>query len=285
MKVKKMPKKLKILPIIIAAITVIIIALVILLVTILRQNYIVYQNVKKSGEATDNDVNTANIIIVDNIIIGGHSNGKWIDSKTIYDKYNGKSNIGIDMYSQMEKYGRYDTASFRYNKKANIVYTTTTRVPSPERYIALSDAGNDITPYLKKVDCEELDVKNVKSAMGKYRFLNNSVKVISAYDVFVEKNISGRIIVAASDSNLFGVYSAVIYVGSNGPQLVKYAYVKKSEKSVSWPIYAVDFALDIDGDSIAEIVLQETTETTTAYTIMKYENNIFKEVLKQTINL
>lgn len=284
MRKKKIPVKLKVLPIIIAVVVIVIIMSAILLVTILKQNYIVYENVAAKKEVSSADIKSAQVIIVDNIVIGGHTNGKWIDAKTIYD--NNKGKIDIDMYSETAKYGTYKTATFKYNLDSNIVYTITTRVPTPKKYIAKSAKANSNTlPSLQVADANNLDTKNVKKAMGKYRFLNNSVKVINAYDVFIEKNIPGRLIVAASDSNLFGVYSTVVYVGSKGPQLVKYAYVKNSEKSVSWPIYSASFVIDIDDDGISETILQETTETTTSYVIVKYEDNMFKEVLKQTINL
>lgn len=284
MRKKKIPVKLKILPIIIAVFVIVIIMSAILLVTILKQNYIVYENVATKKDVSSADIKSAEVIILDNIVIGGHTNGKWIDAKTIYD--NNKGEIDIDMYSETAKFGTYKTATFKYNSDSNIVYTITTRVPTPKKYIAkTAKADSNTLPSLKVSEAIELDTKNVKKAMGKYRFLNNSVKVINAYDVYIEKNIPGRLIVATSDSNLFGVYSEVVYVGSKGPQLVKYAYVKNSEKSVSWPIYTVSFVIDIDGDGIAETILQETTETTNSYVVVKYEDNIFKEVLKQTINL
>lgn len=190
------------------------------------------------------------------------------------------------MYSETAKYGSFKTSILKYNSKTNVVYTITTKVPTPNTYIAVSRNEN-ITrdSYLKQVDETEADIKDIKKALGKYRLLNNSVKIIEVYNTYIEKNIVGKIIVATSKTNTFGVYSAVIYIGNNGPKLIKYSYVKNSGRSASWPIYKINFVLDIDGDEISEIILQETTETTSSYSIIQYINGEFYQVLKQEMKI
>lgn len=284
MRKAKKPMKLKLLPIAIALGVVLVIAITIMLITILSQNYIIYENIADTAVANV-DASKANLIIVNEAIVGGVQDGKWISAEEMYEKNSNKKGIKVDMFSKTAKYGTFDTASLKYNKKSNIVYTTTTKTPKPEEYIALTSSNDYKSSYLKATEKQDSDIKAVKKALGKYRLFNNTINIIAAYDVFIEQNIPGRIIVVTSESNFFGTYSAIVYSSANNTCIVKYAYVKNSEKSISWPIYAANFAIDLDNDGTSELIIQETTETTTSYTIMKYEDKMFVEVLKHTIKL
>lgn len=284
MRKSKKPMKLRLLPIAIALGVVVIVALVIMLFAILSQNYIIYENIADIA-SEEADASKADLIIVNEAIIGGVQDGKWLSAEKMYEKNGGKKGIKVDMFSKTAKYGTFDTASLKYNKKSNIVYTTTTKTPTPEEYIAISATNDYKNSYLKATATQDSDIKAVKKALGKYRLFNNTIKIIASYDAYIEQNIPGRIIVVTSESNFFGTYSAIIYSSSENTCLVKYAYVKNSEKSISWPIYAANFAIDLDNDGISELIIQETTETTTSYTIMKYEDKMFVEVLKHTIKL
>lgn len=282
MRKAKKPMKMRILPIAIALGIVVVITLCIMLFTILSQNYIIYENIAQTEEG---DAAKADTIIVNELVIGGVDEGNWVPAEKIYEKRNSKTGIKVDMFSKIAKYGTFDTASFKYNKKNNIVYTTTNKTPKPSEYLAITTSTDYRNSYLKETKAQDSDIKSVKKALGKYRLFNNTIKIIAAYDVFIEQNVPGRIIVVTSESNFFGTYSAIIYAGQDNTCLVKYAYVKNSEKSISWPIYAANFAIDLDNDGTSELIIQETTETTTSYTIMKYENETFVEVLKHTIKL
>lgn len=285
MRKKKKPMKLKILPIAIALGIVAVIAVTIMLITILSQNYIIQENIKATNIEDNIDVSKANVIIINELLIGGLQDNKWIPAEKIYDANIVGDGISVDMFSKTAKYGTFETASLKYNKKSNIVYTTTTKTPTPEEYIAISATNDYKNSYLKATATQDSDIKAVKKALGKYRLFNNTIKIIASYDAYIKQNMPGRIIVVTSESNFFGVYSAIIYSDLDGSSIVKYAYVKNSEKSVSWPIYAANFAIDLDNDGISELIIQETTETTTSYTIMKYEDGVFYEVLKHTVNL
>lgn len=285
MRKKKKPMKLRLLPIGIAIGVVFVVAVTIMLITILSQNYIIQENIKATTIDENTDVSKANIIIINDLVIGGLQDNSWISADKIYSSNIVGDGISIDMFSKTAKYGTFNTSIFKYNKKNNIVYTTTTKVPTPEEYIAISATDNYINPILKESKAQDSDIKNVKKALGKYRLFNNTIKIVATYDTFIKQGVAGRIIVVTSESNFFGTYSAIIYAEQDKACLVKYAYVKNSEKSVSWPIYAANFAIDLDNDGISELIMQETTETTTSYTIMKYEEEKFVEVLKHTIKL
>lgn len=278
--------KLKILPIIIAIFSVVIIISIIILINILKQNYIVFENIKTSNDVTIEDLKKANILIANNVIIGGYYNGNWIEAKQMYDSLNGVDSIDIDMYSETLKYGTFKTSILKYNAKNNVFYTTTSKIPTPKTYIAFSKDEDILrTPYLQQTEEETIDKKNVKKALGKYKFLNSSVKILGVYHAYLEKNELGKIIVATSNTNRFGIYSAVIYVANNNVKLIKYAYVKNSNRSASWPLYDVSFVIDVDGDGMSEIILQETTETTSSYSIIQYIDGEFYQVLKQEMKI
>lgn len=119
--------------------------------------------------------------------------------------------------------------------------------------------------------------------------LNFSVDVQNIYDVYLNSNTLGKIaFVTSKESKLnkyFGIYNALIYIEGNKSQIIKYAYVKDLENSIRWPIYSLNFVIDIDQDEngFAELVVFETYENNISCNILKYENNKFYEVLKTNI--
>lgn len=71
---KKKNIKLKVLPIIIALVSIVIVIAIIILINILKQNYIVYENIKLNTSASTSEIKESNIVIANNIIIGGYIN-------------------------------------------------------------------------------------------------------------------------------------------------------------------------------------------------------------------
>lgn len=153
-------------------------------------------------------------------------------------------------------------------------------------YIAISTNDNisNILPGMTKLEVTDEDEKYVKEAIGSYKLINGSVKVLEVYATNIN-GVTDKIICATSEkANLFGVYSVVVYVTNGKAYLVKYSYVRDTDNSDRWPVYSLQFVMDLNGDSKPEIVLQETTGNDTSYSVLELrENNMFYEVLNTTI--
>lgn len=135
------------------------------------------------------------------------------------------------------------------------------------------------------------DLRLVKKALGKYRFLNLTVEIQNIYEVYVNNNVLGKIAFVTSKNNkqskTFGIYNALIYIENNKSQIIKYAYVKDLKNNMRWPVYALNFVIDIDNDkdNISEIIISEIYDNNMSYIILKYKDKNFQQVLKTNINL
>lgn len=284
MRSRSKAREKRIIPILIIIFIVIIIVSALLIWYILSNNYITIENIDNSASnVSDSVVNNGRTLIVNNIIVGGVNEKSWISSQKIYEKNKDKDSIDIDMYNNNSMLGTYKTATLKKYENA-VVYTTTTKVPQPENYIAIESADKNINVNkMTKLEPTKQDEKHVKEALGKYKLLNNTVKITEVYETYITGG-SDKIICALSEkSGMFGTYSAVVYVSGSKAKLIKYSYVKNVKSSSTWPIYSAKFSIDINGDGLSELVLQETTENAVSYSIVELKNNEFYQVLKTTI--
>ena len=188
------------------------------------------------------------------------------------------------MFSTNAQYGTYKTASIKkYNK--SVIYTTLVKEGTLNNYLALpSTKASKILPGMTKLEATAEDEKYVRDAISSYKLINGSVKILEVYATNINE-ITDKIICATSESaNLLGVYSAVVYVTGNKAHLVKYAYVRDTKNSDRWPVYSLQFVMDLNEDLKPEIILQETTGNDTSFSVLELrENNRFYEVLSTTI--
>ncbi len=281
-------RKQKTIFLIIVILVVLIAVLVSLFLYLNSQNYISFG----PEDATDNAervsgvvVQNASTIIINNVLLGGVSGNSWISAKNMFDKL-GTDKIEVSMYSNDGILGTFDTTRFKENQK--FYYTKTTKYPEPDDYIAVET--NNISPILfelDKIETTKEDEKNVKAALGKYKFLNGSVNIVEAYQTSFSGGKLGKIYsVTSNGKNMFGVYSAVIFSNSEGSQVIKYSYVKDTSLSSGWPVYSIKYVIDLNGDGKNELILQETTANAVRYLVEELkDNNSFKEVLKVSIDI
>lgn len=137
---------------------------------------------------------------------------------------------------------------------------------------------------MTKLPATKDDEKYVKEAIGAYKLVNGSVKVLEVYTTNIN-SLTDKIICATSENtNILGAYSAVVYVTENKAHLVKYSSVRDTNNSDMWPIYSLQFVIDLNNDNKPEIVLQETTGNNTSYSVLELrEKNMFYEVLRATV--
>ena len=276
-----------ILPILIILFILIIVSCILFLWYTLSGNYIYLGYTDNASENVDlSDATNSNIIIVNGFVVGATNNNKWISAVKYYEANSNASNIEVDVLGQNAQYGTYNTASIRkYNK--TVIYTTIAKDGVPSSYLAIPKADTTyIFPGMTKLTPSAQDEKYVKDAIGSYKLMNGSVKITEVYGTNIN-NVSDKIICATcKKANILGAYSAVVYVTANEAHLVKYAYVRDTKDSDRWPVYSLQFVMDLNKDSKPEIILQETTGNDTSYSVLeKRENNKFYEVLKTTIEI
>ncbi|MBQ8043246.1 MAG: hypothetical protein IJ272_03745 [Clostridia bacterium] len=280
-------KKRIILPILIIFFILVIISCVLFLWYTLSGNYINIGHTDNSADnATTSEAANSNVIIVNGVVLGASNSLKWVSAEKFYDANSNKAELEVDVFATNAQYGTYKTASIKkYNK--SVIYTTIAKEGIPNSYLALTATDDvKILPGMTKLEVAEDDVKYVKEAIGSYKLINGSVKVLEVYGTNI-KGVTDKIICATSENaNLLGAYSAVVYVTGGKAYLVKYAYVRDTKNSDRWPIYSLQFVMDLNADTKPELVLQETTGNDTTYSVLELrENNVFYEVLRSTIAL
>lgn len=281
-------RKQKLIFSLIVVLVVVIIILVALFLYLNSQNYISFGPEDTTGvsETVENSTaQNASMVILNNVLLGGVNGTQWVSAKVLYDNVS-LSGTEIAMYSNDGMLGTYTTSKFKEN--SSYYYTKTTKYPEPDEYIAVDTKNISPVLYeLDKIEVSEEDEKTVKKALGKYNLLNGSVKIVEAYQTsFYEGKLGKLYSVTSNGKNMFGVYSAVIFVSSEHTEVIKYSYVKDTKLSSGWPVYSIKYVIDLNGDGKNELIIQETTANAVRYVVEELKNNFeFKEVLKVSINI
>ena len=277
-------------PVIILLITVfslILLACILYLVYTFSGNYINIGYTDDSAKSlTDKEAENSDIIIVNGIVLGATKNGKWVTALNYYNSKNQKTDIDVDMYSENKKLGTFKTASLkRYDN--SVVYTTIAKGSMPEKYLALKSSEDFNTlPGMTKLAPTNEDEEYVKKAIGSYKLINGSVNITEVYASNINQSTDKIIVATSKNKNMLGVYSAVIYVTGNMPYIVRYSHVRNTNNSDRWPIFSLQFVMDLNKDLRPEIILQETTGNDTSYIVLELkEQNKFYEVLRSTIKI
>ncbi len=258
-----------------------------LAIYILLKKDVVYEKVDDNAKFVIDDVaKNSYPIIIDNVLIGGIYDSKWVSTEKFYLKSTNKSNYDIDVYTKSGKKGTYTLSSISQGNSST-VYSAITDVNLIDEYFAIKSSYENamLVPAEKRDQITEEDVDYVKKALGIYRIFNTTVKVTESYDITISQGQLGRIICATNQvGKSKGVYSAVIYVDQNmNSHLVKYNYIRNTSNASDWPIYSFKMSGDFNLDGVYEIVIQETKEFEVKYDILEYKNNQFYEVLSAVI--
>lgn len=281
-------RKQKLIFSLIVVLVVVIIILVALFLYLNSQNYISFGPEDATGVSETVEKSTAqnaSMVILNNVLLGGVNGTQWVSAKALYDNAS-LSGMEISMYSNDGMLGTYTTSKFKEND--SYYYTKTTKYPEPDEYIAVDTKNISPVLYeLDKIDVTSEDEKMVKKALGKYNLLNGSVKIVEAYQTsFYEGKLGKLYSVTSNGKNMFGVYSAVIFVSSEHAEVIKYSYVKDTKLSSGWPVYSIKYVIDLNGDGKNELIIQETTANAVRYVVEELKNNFeFKEVLKVSIDI
>lgn len=245
------------------------------------KNNIVKEKISNTAKEVSDDIATnSSPIVINNVLVGGIYEKKWVSSERYFLKSTKRENTELDVYNKKGKAGTFSIKEIKQDAKS--VYVLTNNLNVNDEYIAVSKNSTNLMPVLAVAsDLKDDDYKYVKNALGVYRLFNTSIKVNKAYDVTIGNNEIGRIIVASNvPGKSAGAYSTVIYVDQNDKaKIIKYNYVRDLDNASDWAVYSLMFVIDLNNDGINEIVLQETKEFDVEYSILEYKNNNFVEVL------
>ncbi len=271
----------------ITILVILIIACLSLAIYILLKKDVVYEKVDDNAKFVLDDVaKNSYPIIIDNVLIGGIYDSKWVAIEKFYLKSINKSNYDIDVYTKSGKKGTYTLSSISQGNSST-VYSAVTDVNLIDEYFAIKSSNKNamLVPAKKREQITEEDVDYVKKALGIYRVFNTTIKVTESYDITISQGNVGRIICATNQvGKSKGVYSAVVFVDqNNNSHLVKYNYIKDLSNASNWPVYSFKMSGDFNLDGVYEIVIQETKEFEVKYDILEYKNNQFYEVLSAVI--
>ena len=284
---KNSSKKRTLLKFLIGLLVVFLVLNVALLVYILLNNNITYEKYNEDAKFVSEDVaKNSTPIIMDNVLVGGVYDKKWVSSDRYYLNSTNKSNLEIDVYSKTGKKGKYELTSIS-QASSKTVYSAITNTNLIDEYFAIakSDTSAMNVAAKKRQTVTENEIKMVKKALGIYRLFNTSVKITEVYDISLSQGENFTLIFATNEvGKSTGVYSAVVCVDNmNKAKLVKYSYVRDKDNAADWPIYSLKFVADLNLDGTNEIVLQETKEFEVKYSVLEYEKNEFKEVIGAVI--
>ena len=267
----------------IAIFTVILIICVSFFIFVGTKNYIVSEKIDDSAKNQSDDVvKSSTPIVINNVIVGAVYNGNFVASQSYYFR-NDKKNIDVDVYTEDGKKGKYQLTSQEKDTATSTMYAYVNTPDRASEFIAVASSDKDIMPEpaKKEVDVDNVDIKEVKKALGIYGILNSSVKINSIHDVTLNQNNIGRIFCITNEVGKYsGGYSAVIYIANTGEsKIIKYSYVKNFKKSSDWPIYSFKFIADLNNDGTNEVIIQEVKEFEAKYDIIEFKNDNFIEVL------
>ncbi len=265
----------------------VLIASVSFLVFVKVKNNIVYAKIDDSALTMSDDVSTnATPIIVNNLLVGGVYDKKWVSSENYYLKSKYNTGTEIDLYGKNGKLGKYKIEDISKPDRSS-VYVTTSKINSLDEYFAVATSESNIMSNLAKQDLNvnENDISNVKKALGIYRIFNTSVKICEKYNITLNPTESGNLIFVTNEVGKgVGVYSAVVYISNSGKTyLIKYNYINDTKKAEEWPIYSYGFVGDLNYDGTNDIIIQETKEFEVVYSVIQFNNNKFYDVLNSSV--
>lgn len=281
-------KKRSFVKFLIALFAIFIVLSVALFLYVLLNKNIVFEKIETESKFVSDDIaKNSTPIIIDNVLIGGVYDKKWVSTERFFLNSTNKANLEIDIYNKVGKKGTYALNSIAQGNTTT-VYSATTNTNMIDEYFAIAKNDNFDAMKLqaiKRQNVTETEVEYVKKALGVYRLFNTTVKVTEVYDISLSQGNNGILIFATNEvGKSMGVYSAVVYVDNNNKaSLLKYNYIRDTKDASNWPIYSFKFAADLNTDGVNEIIIQETKEFEVKYDVIEYKDNKFSEVLSTVI--
>ena len=282
----KARRRLKYLAVFVA---IVIIITICFFVFVVLKNNIVKERIDYSSEnVADDIVSNSTPIVINNVVLGASYKNTWVSSESYYFRNHNKI-TEVDVYNETGKKGKYKITNFTNPGSDGAFYVTIDNPNISDEFVAVGASKNDV--MMQKVtkisNITDSDIEVVKKALGKYFVFNTSIKINSIHSVTFDNENRGRIICVTNEvGKSSGAYSAIIYESNYGKtEIIKYNYVKDLKKSDEWPIYSFKFVLDLNQDSVNELIIQETKEFEVKYDVIEFRGGKFTEVLSTVVKM
>lgn len=284
---KDISKKRSILKMFIAILCLIIIILITAFLYILVNNNITYVLSDNSAkDVLEDEAKNSTPIIVNNTMLGGLYDKKFVSLEKYYLYSINKKDFEITMYGTNGKIGDYLISSISKSSSNDAtVNVLTSKENLILEYYGLDKKNQSALNILKEVDQNDYDISVSKKALGLYRILNSSIKVSKVYEADIYKTGKVRLISITNEPKKgMGAYSALIaydtYTGK--VDCIKYNYVRNKNKAQDFGIITLKFVCDLNSDGINELIVQDTKEFSTTYSIIEYRDGKYVQILSST---
>ncbi|MBR1883662.1 MAG: hypothetical protein IJ809_01750 [Clostridia bacterium] len=248
-----------------------------------------YEIDRVASSASEEEAKKATPIIINNILMGGVYNGKWVDSLKYYKYSENKVGTEIDVFNEKGKNGTFKIDDiYTSSNKYDTVYVKIIKNDYISEYYALAKGVSGLNlgtkvNITKENEKEYLD--KAKRAISDYNYINGSMKLQEAYNVALSFENKYTLLFVTNDGHSDkGIYSAIVAIPNIGePFCVRYNYYKDAKNAPDFEYYSFKFVGDLNSDGVSEIIVQATREFTTSYYVLELRNGKLKQILETTI--
>lgn len=271
---------------------------ILLVIVILGISAIVYlafnNNVSKflvdnsAKNVSNEEAKNATPIIVNNILLGGVYNEKFVSVDKYFFNSTNKTGTKINLYTKDSKIGEYEISSIKKDNVLPTVYVATSKENLTYEYFATISSKNTNYKEFVETESNDDDIKRVKDSLGLYKILNTSINIHKVYDTTIKDGNKVRVILATNEPNKsIGAYSTIVIYDefTNTVKCVKYNYVRNKKDSSDFGIISLKFVADFNNDGTNELVIQETREFEVIYSVYTYKNGEYYEVLSSSMKI
>ncbi|MEG2348566.1 MAG: hypothetical protein RSB67_02830 [Clostridia bacterium] len=254
----------------------------------IKNNFVKEKVDYSAKDVTDDVAKNSTPIVVNNVIVGALYDKTWVSAEAYYLKSANKLDLDMEVYTKTGKSGSFTLGNVKKDSNSTTIFTNVKRNDMYNEYIAVKKGDTNIRQSkMNLIESNSEDLKLVKKALGIYRIFNTSIKINSAYEVNIDNSGILKILFVTNEpGKSSGAYSSVIAIDSNNKaHIIKYNYIKNLKKASDWPVYDLNFVIDINNDGINEIVLQETKEFNIKYDILEYNKGKVTQVLSSEFKI
>ena len=271
---------------------------VLLIIVILGITAIIYlmvnNNISKfliddsSKNVSNDEAKNATPIIVNNLLLGGVYNNKFVSVDKYFLNSTNKVGTKIDLYSSRGRIGEYEITSMKKDNTLPTVYITSSKDNLINEYFGIISSNKINYKELNEVSITDEDTARVRDSLGLYNILNTSIKISKVYETSIMTGNKVRIILATNEPNKsLGAYSTIVIYDelTNKSQCVKYNYVRDKNDASDFGIISLKFIADLNNDEVNELIIQETKEFEVIYSIYTNRNGNYYQILSSSMKI
>ena len=286
---KNANKKRNLLKVFMSVLLIIVILGIIAIIYLMVNNNISKFLIDDSSKNVSNDeAKNATPIIVNNLLLGGVYNNKFVSVDKYFLNSTNKVETKIDLYSSRGRIGEYEITSMKKDNTLPTVYITSSKDNLINEYFGIISSNKINYKELNEVNTTDEDTARVRDSLGLYNILNTSIKISKVYETSIMTGNKVRIILATNEPNKsLGAYSTIVIYDelTNKSQCVKYNYVRDKNDASDFGIISLKFIADLNNDEVNELIIQETKEFEVIYSIYTNRNGNYYQILSSSMKI